>query len=612
MYSLNSSLDSDLLFYKYWCFLLCTIHLYWFIDYLVLACLYQYFLNYMTISTLLSSYMCITFIDNNNFTYFSLCLSPKLIYMEWHFFNISAIVCMYGAATNNLYTLVDFSFAITHIDCHGFIFSNNYRHFFFRYLCFLALTVHLYWIIDYLVPALLHLCRLIRLVLVFCLFLSKFYCHTKEFLTQDLSFWIFSWLKHHAVNFIPEIQKIHGKYLILIIFSYKFSETSFYILFFQHYFVKMNNPIDAIRHFKGISLESGAVDGRMETSDLSNPGIPQQVAEKDIEMRTDDEDSLLRGGDAEETLVGERFFDETSKESSELNSKASQETVMSLPRAPLTDLPVADTKDKNEEQPREKINFSLSCSELLTPKPQSFSSARRNRYKRNTAMSLAGTSVSGTPDARASKRGSDELSPAEQDDLTKRQRSYASVVTEDLKVMVFDGSTDEGDITEEANGTLRHYLNKLIDNTPDDQDRPNFESAGHTDGRPWFLCSNEFSLAWLKSAIYALNKEKKYSLVITKFERKVPLVKVSIPIKHEPYQDPPEKDMVLKRLCGSNKGLNVDLWRIWHVRTKELCRVFVFGIDKDSEEFVRNRDNRLYYGLGRVIVYFNDDDVLQH
>ena len=197
------------------------------------------------------------------------------------------------------------------------------------------------------------------------------------------------------------------------------------------------------------------------------------------------------------------------------------------------------------------------------------------------------------------------MSPPENDDLSKKSKTFASVASEDLKVMVSDGSTADAEISEDANVALRHHLTKLIDAIDVVQDRPTFEQTGHSEGHPWFLCSNVFTLNWLRKVILDLNKDKGFFLVVSKYVRKVPLVRVTVPIKMEPFEAVPDKDTVLNRLRGSNKDLNTEYWRLWRVRTKDNQKIFAFGIDKDSENYIRARSYRLYYGLGRVSFYFD-------
>ena len=459
------------------------------------------------------------------------------------------------------------------------------------YLCneirFKALTIHLYTSIDYYVVVLsrdlpiLYTRRHFAYRHIYS-FHSKLLHPSFELPKPSrliLSFGFCTWLEQHAFIAYGKFQNFIRNFYTLLYFTNHFKKFQLLSSLLTFLYSKMNKNNNFIGCLSGDGVNQSPSNGedvsRVETPDLSVTSDVNMTHSKPF-----DDDALL-DDTSNMTLINSDFF-----ESSDETGKQNEGT-------PVRKIDKTILQENDEQSAISKanssnfVNFSNSFPSLLTPKlSQSSSSARRDRMRTN-------------------KRGPDELSPPEKDDLSKKAKTFAEVSAEDLKVMVSDGSTDDGEISEDANVALRHHFTKLIDAIEVGQDRPTFEQTGHSEGHPWFLSSNDFTLNWLKKAILDLNKNKGYFLIVSKYVRKVPLVKVTVPIKIEPFEAVPEKDTVLSRLRGSNKGLNIEFWRLWRVRTKENQKIFSFGIDKDSENYIRARSYRLYYGLGRVSFYFD-------
>ena len=250
---------------------------------------------------------------------------------------------------------------------------------------------------------------------------------------------------------------------------------------------------------------SGMSKGGLGTDVSQEPKVPDLSHPKDINMESeidDETESKLLGGDLEDKI------DEKLKDWATIAENES-----ALQR--LRDIEIQD--NSGSSMVTSGVSFSSDFMEKYQPKVTS-SALRRERLKRYITEKVQNL-------LSLKRRGDEAFTPPKNtnDNLDKRLRTYASMASESLKVMVLDGQTTVGDITEEAYNNLRAFLSDKIDNLPKEVKQPTFENTGFIDGRGWFHCSNEETLKWLKSVISELNGSMGYKLFVAHFERKVPL-----------------------------------------------------------------------------------------
>ena len=94
------------------------------------------------------------------------------------------------------------------------------------------------------------------------------------------------------------------------------------------------------------------------------------------------------------------------------------------------------------------------------------------------------------------------------------------------------------------------------------------------------------------------------ALFVAHFERKVPLFKISVTIPAEPWESF-DRNIMFSRLEKANSGLNTINWRIWKHHNLTNKVIFSIGIDSESVNYLKDRQNRLYYGLGKLQFHFD-------
>lgn len=230
-------------------------------------------------------------------------------------------------------------------------------------------------------------------------------------------------------------------------------------------------------------------------------------------------------------------------------------------------------------------------------------SQKRNRrkYRANLAREQSAPSDGGS--GQGVKRTSSELStpsPTSKAAPAKRprgeipHRSFTQVVA-GTKMAIVKGGFPQDKLSTTEDIAIQKEIVKKTDSLPLDVALPCFSNSGLNKGAYIVQCDNDYSVEWLKSNFHNnVDLIKGTQLKVIKASELPKPVKVAFKHKDVHTVDP---QVLLKRLNRFNPKLNTSCWRVLDKRLESQSARWIFEVDIESAEAIRDANYTVYAGL---------------
>lgn len=198
----------------------------------------------------------------------------------------------------------------------------------------------------------------------------------------------------------------------------------------------------------------------------------------------------------------------------------------------------------------------------------------------------------------------------------KRQRTFADVVSFDLKFFIMDKEKGISDVQAGLlEISLMDELDKFLATKP--ETAPKFHTGASRNGLIKIICVDSFSALWLKEAVLMMtppwegaslsieeigslnadaNNQGAHRALRQPRQPRRPTIRFFIPYG----MSKPTFEKVIYRIQEMNKPLSTENWIAWKSDEKEDGTFYHVSVDVQHIDYIEAKQGRLHYGFGTI------------
>lgn len=190
---------------------------------------------------------------------------------------------------------------------------------------------------------------------------------------------------------------------------------------------------------------------------------------------------------------------------------------------------------------------------------------------------------------------------------TAKKQLFSTVVKADLLVHIKKKDTIA--FSESEFSALKKFIAQKLDAIPESDFYPLFNQTNKVRNFVSIECADSQSADWLKENLPGIASQWESGEISVLRSSEIPKLARGVFVVPSSLDDSFELNKFKTRLKRANKGLNVDSWEFWNMETNSYGgKVVFFGMDSASVEFIKKKNNKVFYLTGKLQVNTGSGD----